>query len=443
MLTEKISQGVVTVEELIDSISNLPALLWRVDIIKNKIEYLNRYVIPGLGENPGLLLQNIDFSEKVVLQEDFSFFEEFIKSMREGRAADTIFRIRGEDGAVRWIKLTGTMDRYHPEQFFGFMMDVSETTGIVRQIIERESEMEAMIEFVGNPVLLIEPFDRSIVAFNKAAQNLFDIRTDDIGKMSVTDLYPGSFRQQVERIREEILFQKRWEGRLLFQRRNKSLFMGNVSIRVLFFRGRQLIRLSIYEIETNTGLIEELNASNKNSLTAVDPEKERFSRYLLKKIARKKNMAEILRVFLENQDRITRIDGIIYSDIHIKKNQVYVYTAGGPFTTLDQGHVFPYEGTIAENIERFKLEYLIVEDTFESIKAIDWALFIPHGIRSYFAKPFYERKVLRSVFILCSTERKGFSRECLETYALLYEPFLQGLKNCRKADRARKQPPSS
>ncbi len=443
MLTEKISQGVVTVEELIDSISNLPALLWRVDIIKNKIEYLNRYVIPGLGENPGLLLQNIDFSEKVILQEDFSFFEEFIKSMREGRTAATVFRVHGEDNSVRWIKLIGTSDRYNPQHFIGFMLDVSETAGIVRQIIEQESEMEAMIEFVSNPVLLVEPLDWSIVAFNKAAQDLFDIRTDKIGKTSLTDLYPSSFRQQVERIREDILFQKKWEGRLFFQRRNKSLFMGNVSIRVLFLKGRQLIRLSVYEIETNTGLIEELAASKRRDLVTRDPEKERFSKYLLKKIAKKNNMVEILGTFLENQEKIARIDGIIYSDVHAKKNQVYIETVGAPFATLDEGHIFPFEGTIAENIERFKLDYLIVEDTFESIKAIDWALFIPHGIRSYFAKPFYERSVIRSVLILCSTERKGFSPEYIENYAILYESFLRGLKNCRKSNRARRKNGSS
>jgi hypothetical protein len=204
-----------------------------------------------------------------------------------------------------------------------------------------------------------------------------------------------------------------------------------------------LIRLSIYEIETNTGLIEELTASNSRALVTRDPEKERFSRYLLKKIAKKNNMIEILGIFLENQERITRIDGIIYSDVHVKKNQVYVETVGAPFATLDEGHVFPYEGTIAENIERFKLDYLIVEDTFESIKSIDWALFIPHGIRSYFAKPFYERKVIRSVLILCSTERKGFSPEYVENYALLYEPFLHGLKNYRKSNRTQRKNRSS
>ncbi len=424
-----------TVEELIDFISNLPALLWRVDIVKNKIEYLNHYILPSLGKKPGLLLQNVDYARKFILEEDISFYETFIKAMKEGRTAATIFRVRGEDAAMRWIKLTGTADRYNPQCYIGLMLDVSETASIVKQIQERESEMEAMIEFVGNPVLLIEPFDRTIVAYNKAAQDLFEIRAEDIGKLSVIDFYPPSFHQQVERIREQILFEKRWEGRLLFQRRNKSLFMGTVSIRVLFFKGRQLIRLSIYEIETNAALIQELGSSDGKIPAIVDPGKEAFARGLVEKIADQSDMMKILETFLQHQDRIGRIDGIIYSDVYVRKNQVYVYAAGDPFKTLNRGHAFPYEGTIAENIERFRLDYLIVEDTFESIKPIDWALFIPHGIRSYFARPFYDRKVIRSVLILCSTERKGFSAERLEDYALLYGPFLAGLKNFRKAGR--------
>jgi hypothetical protein len=105
---------------------------------------------------------------------------------------------------------------------------------------------------------------------------------------------------------------------------------------------------------------------------------------------------------------------------------------------MDQGKVFPCEGTIAENMERFRLDHLIVDDTFASIKAIDWAVFIPHGIRSYFATPFHDRKVLRSVLILCATARGIFSERKIEAYSLLYRPFLAALKNWRKAARQKK-----
>ena len=132
-------------------------------------------------------------------------------------------------------------------------------------------------------------------------------------------------------------------------------------------------------------------------------------------------------------------ESIIYSDVYARKNRVVVYTAGETLENLKQGEVFPYEGTIAENIERYKLDHLIMEDTFSSIKAIDWALFIPRGIRSYFAKPFYQRKVLRTVLVLCSTKPDAFSEKYLPYYALLYKPFSIGLASWRKARKTSKK----
>ena len=75
---------------------------------------------------------------------------------------------------------------------------------------------------------------------------------------------------------------------------------------------------------------------------------------------------------------------------------------------MTQGEKFSYRGTIAEDIARFNLDHLVVDETMDSIKPIDWALFIPHGIHSYYAKPFYMDGELQTVLILCSTEPERF-----------------------------------
>ena len=93
--------------------------------------------------------------------------------------------------------------------------------------------------------------------------------------------------------------------------------------------------------------------------------------------------------------------------------------------------MYSYEGTIAQDIERFKLDYLIVDDTIDSIKSIDWALFIPQGIRSYFAKPFYRRGVLKAVMILCSLKPNAFNSEGMDEYAILFEPFRSAIQAWR------------
>lgn len=73
------------------------------------------------------------------------------------------------------------------------------------------------------------------------------------------------------------------------------------------------------------------------------------------------------------------LDGLLFSDIQSHKGQVVVYGAGPAFRELALGAEHAYEGTIAQDIERFGLRSLTVEDTLDSIKSIDWVLFAPHG----------------------------------------------------------------
>jgi hypothetical protein len=152
------------------------------------------------------------------------------------------------------------------------------------------------------------------------------------------------------------------------------------------------------------------------------------------------SMERILQAFLDAQLPSIQYDAILFSDIHVKKNRVFVYWAGEPFEDMPQGEMFSYEGTIAQDIERYKLETLIVDDTLESIKAIDWALFIPKGVRSYFAKPFYQRGVLRSVLILCSLKPEQFPSEGIPEYELLFDPFKDAIQAWRSSQRRISRP---
>ena len=85
--------------------------------------------------------------------------------------------------------------------------------------------------------------------------------------------------------------------------------------------------------------------------------------------------------------------------------------------------VTAYEGTIAQDIERFGLRSLTVEDTLDSIKSIDWVLFAPHGIRSYFAKPFYTEQGLHAILILASIRPGSFGADAETRFASLMGPF--------------------
>jgi len=424
-------------EALLSFVDAFPALLWRIDLVNNRIEYLNSHRIEPLGTNCGLLLQNKEFRRKHVAEEDVYLLDDFMEAVRSEETAATIFRLKGE-GEPRWIKVTGVLDPKNPRSFIGYMLDASSTAGIVQSITENDAEMEAMIELADSPVLLVDPRNRTVMAHNAAARETFLYKPDAFSRLRFNDLYHHSVAHHIDYIHEELIFEKQWEGRLLFRRRDRSAFAANVRMRLFYFKGRQVIRVAIHDVSVEDEALKNILGSGRPP-SAPAALFQKHVDQLMAMVAKVRDIHRLLNILLENQISRDPFDAIIYSDIYALKNKVAVYTAGSAFQPLPQGEIFAYEGTIAENIDRFKLEHLFVDDTFASIKAIDWALFIPHGIRSYFAKPFYERNRLRSVLILCSLNRAHFAPQRIEEYAVYNAPFLRGLKNWRKALRQRKQ----
>ncbi len=434
-----ISKRRITPEEFSNFIEYFPALLWRIDIVENKIEYLNNHHITGLGDQSGLILQNMTFSRKVVFKEDFHLLDRFMRAVRDGKTAATIFRIQTEAGEVVWIKVTGTVYRKSPRFYLGYMLDVSDMVGIVQEITEQDAEQAAMVESLDYPVILLKAENRAIMAQNAAARELFGYRAGEFARIKSRRLFHPATHYQLNRIFEDVVYEKKWKGQLVFQRKNDDSFMGDTVIRYLTVREHRIFRLSIHGVSKVTGYGQKdaVTAGSKLVSGSSKREKDDYRCRLMEKIGNEANMERILKILLENQHDSMGFDAIIYSDVYVKKNKVVVYTAGKPLAAMKQGEVFSYEGTIAENIERYGLHHLIMEDTFSSIKAIDWALFIPHGIRSYFAKPFYERKKMRTVLVICSARRNCFSEADIHNYALLYDPFMKGLKNWRTAGKGR------
>jgi len=319
-----ISQGIITESELFNFIEDFPALLWRIDIIQNKIEYLNDYQIQGLGAKSGQLLQNIDFSQQAVVKEDLPLLAQFLQAVKNGKTAAATLRVKTREGRLVWIKTTGTVDRKNPRYYLGFMLDVTDTARRAKDIIQSETDSEKFFMAVEQ-----EP------GFNALVQ-------------------------------------------------------------------------------------------------------ENYVNALMHKLENETDMPIILQTLLDNQYGHMNFDSIIYSDVYAKKNKVIVYSASKFLFSIKQGAIFSYEGTIAQNTSQHQLGHLIVDDTFSSIKAIDWGLFVPQGIGSYFAKPFFDRKVMRTVLVLCSRQKNMFFEDHISDYALLYKPFLLGLTNWRKAKRRKK-----
>ncbi|MEG6550549.1 hypothetical protein V6C53_09950 [Desulfocurvibacter africanus] len=426
-----ISRPDLSREDLLDYIDTFPALLWRIEIARSRIEFLNSQHIAGLGDRTGLFMKSPEFRTLMVLPEDLHFLEGFMEAMKEAKAAECIFRIRDHEGAVRWLKLVGWTHPKDLRYYMGHLLDVSDRAEAIKSIIEKDAELQLMIELADNPVIILDFDTKQVVSQNMAASRLFLYSPDEFRNLFLQDLYHRGMTNMVHRLLNEIIFSKKWEGKLLFERKTNSVFTAETSTRFLIFRERRLLRVSLTNITASEPEQEKRKGRGKDR----GGHKALLEQGLLARLDGLSDMESILRVMLDHQLPNFTFDAILFSDIHARKNRVYVYATGQPFASMAYGEMYSYEGTVAQDIERFKLDYLIVDETLDSIKAIDWALFIPKGIRSYFAKPFYQRGVLRSVMILCSLHPKTFLNEGLSEYSILFEPFQRAVQAWRSAQR--------
>ncbi|MFH2125066.1 MAG: PAS domain-containing protein [Pseudomonadota bacterium] len=419
--------------DLKEFINDFQALLWRVEVTRSRIDYLNDWTIPALGKRTKRLLKDPELRKEIILKEDLHLFDEFMDKVKQGRQASVVFRAKAPRGDPVWLKLIGTPSSRDPELYSGFLLEVTDTAQSVSSILEKSQLAQVAIEQADYPVLLLDFEDKKVAAVNSEALALFGYSLNEFRSLSLSELYPPLNVGEINHISERVLFDRQWSGSLQLLRKNREPFLAEAEVRLINYKSRRLMRLSLLRIHQNREAAWETGAleRTKTKQTARD----RYSQALKEKLRDLSDIHDILQVFLDNPLEGVPCEGILFSDIYGKKGKVVVYYAGEVFKGMKQGEVFSYKGTIAENIQRFKLDHLIVDETMDSIKTIDWALFIPKGIRSYFAKAFYTRGVMRTVMILCSTKPSSFSTAQLPQYAKLYKPFELGILNWRRAKR--------
>lgn len=418
-------------DELAGYLAQFPALLWRVELAKFRIEFLNDHRLAVLGEKSSLFLQNEEYRRQVVLPEDSHLLTAFADMMKAGATSAVAFRVRDQGREARWLKLAGWAQAGDPRFYQGYLLDVTETARTIQGVTEKDAELQVMIELAEHPVLLVDYESRRVVAQNEPAVKLFGHSPDEFRRLTFPDLTHRGMTNTVLRVWEEIIFDRKWSGKLSFVRRSHTVFSAEAGIRFLTCRERRFVRISLTHVEAG----ETAAAARANGAAARPDPAGDHSRRLEEVLAGRTDMPGILQAFLDNPPPRCRFEAILFSDIQARKNRVAVYGAGAAFASMAEGEVFSYEGTIAQQIELFRLDHLIVDDTLESIKAIDWALFIPKGIRSYFAKPFYQRGTLRAVLVLCSREPNAFPASGLPEYTCLFEPFEAAIKSWRAAQR--------
>lgn len=431
LLTDYAEEGSIAslkaFDDIYSYINMIPALFWRIDVIKNRIEYINKYALPGLGENSTMILKNLEFSHKIILEEDRHYFDTFHRCITERKPSLVVFRIKLFDGTIRWLKMVGNKDISRSNHYVGYIMDITDTAQFIRSIDNRGAGIANKINLFDNPIFLIHFHDKRIYAGNTFSCKVFGYCEDRVGTLMLDDLIGDNMSQYMDNIYEEIIFSGQWKGRLRLKKEDGAQFDAEVTVRPLHIEGKNLLWFSVYNLPLIAGKYK--NTELTEAVQSIDLKKMQKE---VETAVKKGSIILLLSAILEHQPLGNMVNSILYSDIHIDQGRVNVYGAGEPFNELPPAQAYPYEGTIAENIVNYGLDHIIVDNTLESIKPIDWVLFIPHGIKSYYAKPFYEHNVLRTVLIFCSSQPSTFNESNAGALQPLYPYFLNGLYSWRK-----------
>ncbi len=413
-------------------ISAAAGLFWRMKINEKKIEFLNHTAINGLAGSNEVerLLLNLVWAQEVVAEDDFFRFKLFIISMREGKEGSVIFRIRNKQEKQPghwWIRLVGAPGSVDPSIYYGHIRDISQDVNFVSHLLEKDIERQTMIESENLPVMLVDMETGAVISRNTYAYELFEYTYREFISIKFQALYPEEQKSYISALFETCLREGYWEGSLPLVKKGNIPIQTSAKIRRLSLRGRNLLKISIHQY----------NGAEKKAPASISlpADREQFKQSLLTAMDEKYGMKEILDTLLVHQFGSPAFEAVMYADVYVKKRKVIVYArgkGGEVFATLKPGTVFDFEGTVSQAIWENNLDFLILEDTLESTKPIDWALFIPHGVRSYFVKPFFHGDQLRTLLLFCSTEPNRFSEEDMDTYELYYPAFLKGLKNWRK-----------
>jgi len=395
------------------------ALYWQINIIKNKIRRLNDYRIPGLGNKTGQLLQNMHYSRTVILERDLPRFESFMKEIKRRKAASILVRVKAEDGTMRWLKMAGWPDPCESSCCFGYISDETHLISDFLASDRDESSIQQKVHLFDNPVFVANFSDRKIIAANKALLSAFGVDERESLAPDLDEVLQGNAGPCLQNIYESLIFDRCWNGNIVLQWDNQTPHTAKASLRAVSDLGHNMLWFSLHHVTTQP------HGPAERSAEAAASHPSTTSR--MAAIGEADDIAEILSLILANQPLPPLADALIYSDVDVANNRVSVYGEGTGLAALSPGFSHPYEGSIAENILNFRLDHLILTETTESIKPIDWALFIPMGVRSYFAMPFYEKGILTTVLIFCSSRPGTFTEENVHAYTPLYPAFLKGL----------------
>lgn len=312
----------------------------------------------------------------MVVKSDLPLLAEFWEMMMRRQPAAVSFRLK--DALHISYCLQGWPHPDDPELYWGVFVESLQPATFVAN--GEAGTCQLALGHAQYPVLVVSVSQREILVCNEAANELFSNGSYGDGEFVLSDIAPGELGDFLIRAAEQALKDDAWAGTLMLRMASGSLLGSKVRISPCSIQG-DIVRIAL------------LNIPDKPASCDFQPHRDDIP----EAFSLKKELEALL-------EQCPAGASLMFSDIQPSPGRIQVHGVGRLFASLEWGASHAYEGTIAQDMERFGLDTLTLEDTLESIKSIDWALFIPCGVRSYFAKPFYSAAGLNTLFILAFDE---------------------------------------
>lgn len=382
-------------------IANFPALLWELEHRRSRLRLLNQWTLPTLGEDTARMLKDVRFRRRVVLKADHTLLDEFWEMVTSRQAAMVSFRLASEPETAYFLQ--GWPDPHDPEKYYGMLKETALPAAFVSD--GAAGTCQLALGRAQYPVLILSVRQKEIVTCNETARGLFAGAARGGNEFTLEDIAPGEMGETLLCASRNALDEEVWAGTIMLRNGAGSILGFKVRISPCS-AGADVVRIALLNIPEKPVIgagAADLFDENAFSLQA--------------------GLEKLLAL-------CPGVSGLMFSDILSNLGRVEVYGVGSLFSSLAWGAPHAYEGTIAQDIERFGLESLTVEETLDSIKSIDWAMFIPCGVRSYFAKPFYADGGLHAVLIFAfDAPASGPFNDT--QFRPLYEPFARLVERWR------------
>lgn len=394
-------------------------LLWRMDLIRQTFHPLCHCPAILLSTENYRFFKDREFRRRLLHEDDLTTMEQAFQRFKERKPVDIVFRVRS-NGTVHWFRLNGWPTR-DPGYYLGGVADISDQLPPLQTMLEEHNRQLLEHLDLPYPVALFTWPGCILQQANPRFAELFGPAPDGKRRVQLADLLQGDLH--LPALLETLISERRITTGLVLTARDAQASKMTCRLERFSYQGTPRLRLAVLDDTPHSAAPAPHNAGPEHHNVAE----------LCRDLAGCRSIAAMLDRIYQSRQLFPHTDAVMFSDIYARRNKVLVYPRGTLKEDLEPGTQFPYTGTIAENIARENLEYLIVDDTQSSIKAIDWMLFVPKGLYSYMAKARYERGAMRTVLIVCSQRKSAFSEHQIAALTEITTAFHKQLKKIRRS----------